>query len=96
MAIDISSIFDSKNAIDYLVSQYIQLESRPRDNIIDNKNLFSIKKLKDDITILDKLNYKNEYISLFHHSNNLYHLPYFLQKVNNSYQLINLLKKHQQ
>ena len=28
-------------------------------NIINNNDLFSIKKLKDDITILDKLNYKN-------------------------------------
>ena len=28
-------------------------------NIIDNKNFFLIKKLKDDITILDKLSYKN-------------------------------------
>ena len=38
MAFDISSIFDSRNSIDYLVSQYIKLESRPRDNIVERRD----------------------------------------------------------
>ena len=42
--------FSTKNKFNKIYDNY---------NIIDNKNLFSIKKLKDDITILDKLNYKN-------------------------------------
>ena len=51
MAFDISSIFDSRNAIDYLVSQYIQLESRPRDRIIENRGKLTTK--QQTLTSLD-------------------------------------------
>ena len=51
MAFDISSIFDSRNAIDYLVSQYIQLESRPRDRIVENREKLTAK--QQTLTSLD-------------------------------------------
>ncbi len=51
MAFDISSIFDSRNAIDYLVSQYIQLESRPRARIIENRDKLTTK--QQTLTTLD-------------------------------------------
>ena len=51
MAFDISSIFDSRNSIDYLVSQYIQLESRPRDRIIENREKLTAK--QQTLTSLD-------------------------------------------
>ncbi|SVC07791.1 uncharacterized protein METZ01_LOCUS260645, partial [marine metagenome] len=51
MAFDISSIFDSRNAIDYLVSQYIQLESRPRNRIIENREKLTAK--QQTLTSLD-------------------------------------------
>jgi len=43
MAFDISSIFDSRNSIDYLVNQYIQLESRPRNRIIEQREKLTTK-----------------------------------------------------
>ena len=43
MAFDIGSIFDSRDSINYLVSQYIQLESRPRDKIIENREKLTAK-----------------------------------------------------
>ena len=43
MAFDISSIFDSRNSIDYLVDQYIKLESRPRDRIIESREKLTKK-----------------------------------------------------
>ena len=51
MAFDISSIFDSKNSIDYLVSQYIQLESRPKNTIVQNKE--NLTKRRATLSTLD-------------------------------------------
>ncbi len=51
MAFDIGSIFDSRDSINYLVSQYIQLESRPRDRIIENRE--KLTKKQQTLTTLD-------------------------------------------
>ena len=51
MAFDIGSIFDSRDSIDYLVSQYIKLESRPRDRIIENRAKLTTK--QETLTTLD-------------------------------------------
>ena len=51
MAFDIGSIFDSRDSIEYLVSQYIKLESRPRDRIIENRARLTTK--QQTLTTLD-------------------------------------------
>ena len=51
MAFDISTIFDSRNSINYLVDQYIKLESRPRDRLIARKN--SLNNRRQSLTDLD-------------------------------------------
>ena len=51
MAFDIGSIFDSRDSIDYLVGQYIKLESRPRDRIIENRARLTTK--QQTLTTLD-------------------------------------------
>jgi len=43
MAFDIGSIFDSRDSINYLVSQYIALESRPRNQIIESREKLTKK-----------------------------------------------------
>ena len=51
MAIDITSVFDSRNAIDQLVQQYMALESRPRDMLVERKN--NLEQRKSVLTDLD-------------------------------------------
>ena len=51
MAFDISSIFDSRDSIDYLVAQYIKLESRPRNRIIESREKLTTK--QQTLTTLD-------------------------------------------
>ena len=51
MAFDIGSIFDSRDSINYLVSQYIKLESRPRDRIIESREKLTQK--QQVLTALD-------------------------------------------
>lgn len=51
MAFDIGSIFDSRDSINYLVSQYIKLESRPRDRIIESREKLNQK--QQVLTALD-------------------------------------------
>jgi len=43
MPFDISSIFDSRDSIQYLVDQYIKIESRPRNKIIENREKLTAK-----------------------------------------------------
>jgi len=43
MAFDIGSIFDSRDSINYLVSQYIALESRPRNQIVESREKLTKK-----------------------------------------------------
>ena len=51
MAFDIGSIFDSRDSINYLVSQYIKLESRPRDRIVESREKLNQK--QQVLTALD-------------------------------------------
>ncbi len=44
MAVDITSMFASQNNIEYLVQQYMTLETGPRDRLVDERNVLESRK----------------------------------------------------
>ncbi len=53
MAVDLTSIYNNQNSIEYLVQQYMQIEARPRNKLAQQRDLLSSKN-----TVLTELDSK--------------------------------------